>query len=89
MLLDHYAASYYRKMDDDIKSLFTVKKFEFQRDFGILVSMNTADIKECLYYFDSHIYENRDIEEWFHYHDIDISEVMYSRFYCNVVHCRY
>ena len=87
MLLDHYVASYYRKMDNDIKSLFTVKKFEFQRDVGILLSMDTADIEKCLDYLDD-IYEYGDIEEWLH-HYIDTSEVTYYHFYCNVVHCKY
>ena len=87
MLLDHYSASYYRKIDDDVKSLFTVKKFEFQRDFGILLSNDTAvDMKECLIdYFDD-IYENWDND--LHPY-VDTSEVTYSRFYCNVVHCKY
>lgn len=91
ILLDHYVASYYRQMDNDIKSLFTVKKFEFQRDFGILFSTDTAEerFKECLGFFDDHDrYENGDIEEYLH-HCIYTSEVTYYRFYCNVVHCKF
>ena len=47
MLLDHYTASYYQSRNQ-LKSLYTVKKLEFQRDIGILFNENRRFLAECL-----------------------------------------
>ena len=47
MLIDHYTASYYQSRHK-LKSLITVKKFEFHRDFGILISKDAQDIVDCV-----------------------------------------
>lgn len=47
MLLDRYAASYYQSRNQ-LKSLYTVKKLELQRDIGILFNENRKFLAECL-----------------------------------------
>lgn len=50
MLLDRYAASYYQGMDK-LKSLVTVKKFDFQRDVGVLIAKDISPLATCLDFF--------------------------------------
>ena len=47
MLLDRYTASYYQSRNQ-LKSLYTVKTLELQRDIGILFNKNRKDLAECL-----------------------------------------
>ena len=47
MLLDRYTASYYQSRNL-LKSLYTVKTLELQRDIGILFNRNRKDLAECL-----------------------------------------
>ena len=47
MLLDHYTASYYQSRNQ-LQSLYTVKKLEFQRDIGILFNEDRRFLAECL-----------------------------------------
>ena len=47
MLLDRYTASYYQSRNQ-LQSLHTVKKLEFQRDIGILFHENRRFLAECL-----------------------------------------
>ncbi len=54
MLLDRYAASYYQGMDK-LKSLVTVKKFDFQRDAGVLIVNDMKPLAMCLDFFRSDI----------------------------------
>ena len=50
MLLDRYIASYYQGMDK-LKSLITVKKFELQRDAGLLIANEKWIIARCLDFY--------------------------------------
>ena len=47
MLLDRFTASYYQSRDK-LKSLITVKKFELQREVGVLFSQDREELAECL-----------------------------------------
>ena len=47
ILLDRHTASYYQKKDK-LKTLLAVKKFEFQRDVGVLFHENRRDLAQCL-----------------------------------------
>ena len=47
MLLDRYTASYYQSRNQ-LQSLYTVKKLEFQRDIGILFNENRRLLAQCL-----------------------------------------
>ena len=55
MFLDHYTASYYQARDK-LKSLITVKKFEFQRDIGVLFSKDKKDLADCLNFYRTSIW---------------------------------
>lgn len=55
MFLDHYAASYYQARDK-LKSLITVKMFEFQRDVGVLFSKDKIDLADCLNFYRTSIW---------------------------------
>ena len=54
MFLDRYTASYYQTRDK-LKSLITVKKFEFRRDIGVLFSKDRKDLADCLTFLRSDI----------------------------------
>ena len=47
MLLDRFTASYYQSKGK-LKSLFTLKKLELQRDAGVLFSQDRWFLAECL-----------------------------------------
>ena len=47
MLLDRFTASYYQSRGK-LKSLIALKKFEHQRDVGVLFSKDTEDLANCL-----------------------------------------
>ena len=54
MFLDRYTASYYQTRDK-LKSLITVKNFEFRRDIGVLFSKDRKNLADCLTFFRSDI----------------------------------
>jgi len=54
MLLDRYSASYYQA-EVKLRSLITVKNFEFRRDIGVLFSKDRKDLTVCLTFFRSDI----------------------------------
>ena len=54
MFLDRYTASYYQTRDK-LKSLITVKNFEFRRDIGVLFSKDRKDLADCLTFLRSDI----------------------------------
>lgn len=47
ILLDSYTASYYQRRNK-LKTLLAVKKFELQRDVGVLFHENRRDLAHCL-----------------------------------------
>ena len=47
MLLDRYTAAYYQSRNQ-LRSLYTVKTLELQRDVGILINRNRKELAECL-----------------------------------------
>ena len=55
MLLDRYTTSFYQERGK-LKSLLTVKKFNFGRDVGVLFSRDRKDIAGCLDYYRSNIW---------------------------------
>ena len=55
MLLDHYMASYFQFMGK-LKSLITVKKIEFRREYGLLFSKDNQKLAECLNFFRTDIW---------------------------------
>ena len=50
MLLDRFTASYYQSRGK-LKSLINLKKFELQRDVGVLFSKDTEGLARCLINF--------------------------------------
>ena len=57
MLLDRYTASYYQARDK-LKSLITVKKFEFRREIGGLISKKIEGTLHCFEYHRSSIWRS-------------------------------
>lgn len=57
MLLDRYTASYYQARDK-LKSMITVKKFEFRREIGALISKKIEGKLPCFEYYRSSIWRS-------------------------------
>ncbi|XP_066025124.1 uncharacterized protein [Pocillopora verrucosa] len=49
LFIDHYANTFYHSREK-LKTLFTVKKLELQRDVGALFSKDRKDLADCLNY---------------------------------------
>lgn len=55
MLLDRYRASHYQSRGK-LKSLITVRKLEYRKDIGVLISKNNKELAVCLDFFRSDIW---------------------------------